>query len=265
MPQISFNCSSLVGQQAHYQADWQQSVIAVNQFYQPLETFGSRFDVMVADIVQLGFVAVDIWTAGQLNWAWATPEHINIAYEALEKHHVQVASLGGEFGETRAEFDSACRMAVGIGTTLLSGTLPLLFEDRDYVVQQLREYDLKLAIENHPEKHPREMLDKMGDGADGLIGTTVDTGWYATRGYDAGQAIMDLKDYLLHVHLKDVLAGDDHMNTGYGKGIVDIQKCLTTLKAISYQGDVSAENHSTDHDPSDELRAGLQLISSALA
>jgi L-ribulose-5-phosphate 3-epimerase len=265
MPQISLNCSSFVGQQAQYQADWTQSVAAVNQFYQPLETFGDRFVVMLAEVVKLGFGAVDIWTAGQLNWAWATPQHIKIAHDLFEKHHLQVASLGGEFGETRAEFDSACRMAVGVGTSLLSGTLPLLFEDRDYVVQGLREYGLQLAIENHPESHPGEMLDKIGDSAGGLIGTTVDTGWYATRGYDAARAIADLKDHLLHVHLKDVLAGDAHINCGYGKGIVDIQRCVTTLKAIGYQGDISVENHTTDHDPADELVAGLQLVTNALA
>ncbi len=264
MPQISFNCSNLVGQQARYKADWAQSVAAVNQFYQPLETFAKRFDTMLADIVELGFSAVDIWTAGQLNWAWATPEHIKIANDLVNKYQLQVTSLGGEFGETRSEFDNACGMAVGVGTSLLSGTLPLLFEDRDYVVQRLREYGLHLAIENHPESHPGEMLDKIGDGAGGLIGTTVDTGWYATRGYDAARAIADLKDYLLHVHLKDVLAGDAHVNCGYGKGIVDIQRCLTALKAIGYDGDVSIENHAVDHDPTDELQIGLSLVSNAL-
>ena len=264
MPQISLNCSSLVGRQAQYKADWQQSVASVNQFYQPLETFAGRFDMMLAEIVELGFSAVDIWTAGQLNWAWATPEHIKLAYELLNKHQLQVTSLGGEFGETRSEFDSACLMAVGVGTSLLSGTLPFLFEDRDYVVQRLREYGLQLAIENHPERHPGEMLDKIGDGAGGLIGTAVDTGWYATQGYDAARAIADLKDYLLHIHLKDVLGGKAHVNCGYGKGIVDIQRCLTALKAIGYTRDVSVENHATDHDPTTELREGLQIVSNFL-
>ena len=265
MPQISLNCSSFVGQQAHYQANWPESVSGVNQYYQPLETFGVRFDAMLAEVVKFGFDAVDIWTAGQLNWAWATPDHIKIARDLLVQRQVQVASLGGEFGETRSEFESACRMAVGVGTSLLSGTLPLLFEDRDYVIKQLRGYRLQLAIENHPESHPGEMLDKIGGGADGLIGTTVDTGWYATRGYDAARAIADLKDHLLHVHLKDVLAGDAHINCGYGKGIVDIQRCLTTLKAIGFEGDISVENHTTDHDPSDELRIGLKMVAQAFA
>lgn len=257
---ISLNGSSFVGQQAGYTADWQQSVAAVNQYYQPLETFYTRFEVLLNEVKSLGFSAVDIWTAGQLNWHWATAEHNEIAAALLKQHNLVVTSLGGEFGETRDEFESACRMAMTVGTSLLSGTLPLLFTDRKFVVEKLNEYELQLAIENHPERNPAEMLEKIGDG--GRIGTAIDTGWYATQGYDPAQAIVDLKDHLLHIHLKDVLPGKDHINCGYGKGVVPIKKCLDNLKAISYAHDISVENHATDHDPTTELRDALQIVNS---
>ncbi|MEZ4667294.1 MAG: TIM barrel protein [Anaerolineae bacterium] len=260
MNPISFNCSNLVGKQAQYQADWEKSVLAVNQYYQPIDTFAERFDAMLTGIAALGFTKVDVWTAGQLNWAWATSDHISLAGDMLQKRGMQVTSLGGEFGATQVEFDNACRMAVGVGTSLLSGTLPLLFTDRNYVVNKLRDNNLKLAIENHPERDPTEMLDKIGSGEGGLIGTAIDTGWYSTQGYDAAQAIIDLKDHLLHVHLKDVLAGPDHVNCGYGKGVVDIARCVSTLKTLGFTGDISIEIHAVDHDPTDELREGLQMV-----
>lgn len=261
---ISLNCSSLVGQQAGYQKTWPQSVAAVNEYYKPLETFADRFEKMLQGIQSLGFTVVDIWTAGQLNWAWATPEYIAIANNLLKKYAFTVTSLGGEFGSTRDEFESACRLALGVNTSLLSGTLPLLFTDRAYVVEKLRDYGLRLAIENHPERNPAEMIAKIGDGAAGRIGTSIDTGWYATQGYDAAQAIFDLKDHLLHIHLKDVFAGE-HVNCGYGKGIVPIDRCLKTLKEIDYQGDISVENHTVDHDPTDELRLALEQVKQAIA
>jgi len=264
MNTISLNCSSLVGQQAGYQKNWPQSVAAVNEYYKPLETFATRFEKMLQGIQALGFSAVDIWTAGQLNWAWTTPEHIIIADQLLKKYAFTVTSLGGEFGATRAEFENACQLALGINTSLLSGTLPLLFTDRDYVIEKLRAYDLRLAIENHPERNPAEMLEKIGDGTDGRVGTSIDTGWYATQGYDAAQAIFDLKDHLLHIHLKDVLAGE-HVNCGYGKGIVPIDRCLQSLKDIGYQHDISVENHTVDHDPTDELRIGLEWVNRAMS
>ncbi len=260
---ISLNGSSLVGQQVGYQKNWSQSVATVNEYYKTLDTFADRFEKMLQGVQALGFSALDIWTAGQLNWAWATPEHIAIAKNLLEKYDFTVTSLSGEFGQTREEFESACRLALGINTSLLSGTLPLLFTDRAYVVEKLRDYDLGLAIENHPERHPTEMLEKIGDGAEGRIGTSIDTGWYATQGYDAAQAIYDLKDHLLHIHLKDVLAGE-HINCGYGKGIVPIDRCLNALKEIGYPHDISVENHTFDHDPTDELRLALEWVKGGL-
>lgn len=257
---ISFNCSNFVGQQAGYRADWASSVAAVNAYYEPVTTFRGRFGAMLNAIHALGFEAIDIWTAGQLNWAWATREHIAAAHDLIAGMGMQVTSLGGEFGATRAEFERACRLAVGVGTTLLSGTLPLLFTDRLFVIDTLRAFGLKLAIENHPETHPGEMLDKIGDGAGGLIGTVVDTGWYSTQGYDAGRALADLRTHLMHVHLKDVLAGKEHYNCGYGRGMADIKRCVMTLKAIGYTGGISVEDHATDHDPTQEIGEAIQLV-----
>ncbi|MEO8610159.1 MAG: sugar phosphate isomerase/epimerase family protein [Chloroflexota bacterium] len=259
---ISLNGSSFVGQQVGYHVDWSQSVAAANYYYQPIDTFSVRFEQLLEQVKSLGFAAIDIWTVGQLNWAWATSEHHQLADSLLKQYQIQVTSLGGEFGETRAEFESACRLALSVGTSLLSGTLPLLFTDRDFVIQKLQEYQLKLAIENHPEKHPKEMLAKIGNSADGHIGTAIDTGWYATQGYDPAQAIFDLRDHLRHIHLKDVLAGKGHSNCGYGKGIVPIEDCLDALRAIGYTHDISVENHAIDHDPTQELRDGLAQLKS---
>lgn len=268
MNPISLNGSSFVGQQAGYSADWSTSVAAVNAYYSPLDTFDERFEAFLLAVKALGFSLLDIWTAGQLNWAWALPEHGQIAADLLDQHRITVVSLGGEFGATREELDSACRMAVGVGTRLLSGTLPLLYTDRSLALSLLRDYDLQLALENHPEKTPADMLAKLGDGEGGTLGTCVDTGWYATQGYDVPQAIRELGSTILHVHLKDVLAGyagGEHVNIGYGKGIVPIVACVDALKEIGYTGDISIENHTTDHDPTPELRDALALVRNHLS
>ena len=65
--------------------------------------------------------------------------------------------------------------------------------------------------ENHPEKSPQEVLALIGD-ADDVLGAAIDTGWWATQGYDPVQAIRDLRERLFHVHLKDVeAAGHPHL------------------------------------------------------
>jgi L-ribulose-5-phosphate 3-epimerase len=259
---VSFNCSNLVGQQAGYkpQNDWGSCVRAVNEYYSPLETFPARFECLVLAVRGLGFEALDIWTAGQLNWRWTTKEHAAVARELLDRHNMAVGSLGGDFGETPQEFLAACELAAGVGTRLLSGGCPLFNTDRQFVLGVLRDHDLILSIENHPEKNAREMLDKIGEADRDRVGTTVDTGWYATHAMDAVKAIQELEGRILHVHLKDVLPGNEHLNVGYGRGCVPLQECVQALRRIGYEGDFSVEEHAIDHDPLPEIAAARRLL-----
>lgn len=238
---------------------------AVNEFYRPLETFAERFEQLILDVKALGFDALDVWTPGQLSWRWAPGEHIAIARRLLEQHPMTVTSIGGEFGATTEEFVAACKLAVGVNTKLLSGTTTLLFSDRAFVIATLKKYDLRLAFENHPEKTPQEMLDKIGDGGEGWIGTAVDTGWYATQGYDAVKAIEALSGHIFHVHLKDVRAPGGHINCGYRQGCVPLEASVRALKKIGYNGDYSVENHAFDHDPTEELSNALPMVRRWLA
>jgi sugar phosphate isomerase/epimerase len=235
-------------------------VQALSDYYRPIATFPKRFEELILHVQALGFDALDVWQPGVLNWQWAASEHIASARTLLERHHMAVTSLAGEFGQTRDEFLSACQLAKGIQAPILSGLTDLLATDRDFMVDTLKEFDLKLALENHPEATAQEMLDEIGDGGGGRIGTAVDTGWYATRGYDVVQAIRELNTSILHIHLKDVLPGDEHINCGYGRGCVPLEACVQTLKEMGYTGDYSVENHTLDHDPDAELKEGGELV-----
>lgn len=263
MPTISLNCSSFVARQSGYPSphdSWESCVQAVNDFYSPLETFAERFELLIREVKALGFDALDVWTPGQLSWRWATQEHIVTARSLLERHRLTVTSLGGEFGATPVDFVAACQLAVGVNTQLLSGTTTLLSKDRAFVIAALREYGLRLAFENHPEKTPREMLDKITDDGQGRIGTAVDTGWYATQGYDVIEAVEELDGHIFHVHVKDVRAPGAHINCGFGQGCVPLEASVQALKRIGYPGDYSVENHAFDHDPTEELRAALPML-----
>ncbi len=77
-----------------------------------------------------------------------------------------------------------------------------------------------------PKKPPAELLAKIGDGGEGTIGAAVDTGWFGTQGYDAAVAIEELRDHLVHIHLKDVLAVGAHETCRYGEGVVPIERCV---------------------------------------
>lgn len=262
MSTISFMSANFVARQVGYNmtSGWGEGDRATNEYFRPIATFERRFDELLAEVRAMGFDNLDVWT-GHLNWAWATDEHVTIATRLLDKHKLRVTSMAGGFGSDVREFEAACKLAVRLGTKVLGGSTSFLFEDRSLVVSMLKSYGLKLAIENHPaEKSPQDMLEKIGDGGDGYIGTAVDTGWYGTQGYDAACAIEELSRYVFLVHLKDVLAAGAHETCRFGEGVVPVERCVRVLQQMGYDGDYSIEHEPESFDPTEDCVASLQML-----
>jgi L-ribulose-5-phosphate 3-epimerase len=257
---ISFMSANYVAKQVGYNMTrgWGQGDKATNEHFQPIETFRERFEELLRDVRALDFSAMDLWTA-QLNPTWATSEHINIAKELLRAYDLKVPSLGGWFGSTREEFETSCRIAEALGRPVLGGSTSMLQKDRPFVLETLRAAGLKLGLENHPEKTPQELRDKIGDG-EGLIGATVDTGWFGTQRYDAAKALEELADVLFYVHLKDVREEGQHNTCRYGEGIVPIRACVRTLARIGYQNAICVEHEPELFDPTEDVRASRELL-----
>jgi sugar phosphate isomerase/epimerase len=263
---ISFMTANYVARQLNFQMTrgWGQGDRAANDHFRPIETFTARFEEIVRDVRGLGFEAVDLWTS-HLNPAWATAAHVEAARQVLGRYGLQVASLAGWFGHTPAEFQAACRLAVALGTGLLGGSTAALEEHRRDVTVALRQHGLRLGLENHSEKTPAEMLAKIGDGDEDVIGTTVDTGWYGTQGFDAARAIEELGPHILHVHLKDVLAPGAHHSCRYGRGIVPVRAGVAALRRTGYRGPISIEHEPERYDPTEDVAANLAMLRQWLA
>jgi sugar phosphate isomerase/epimerase len=259
---ISFMGANLVAQQLDWNmtdGGWAAAERATNQYYAPLDTFAARFDDFLADVVRMGFAWVDVWTP-QLNGAWATDEHLATARDVIDRRGVRVASYAGGFGATEEEFTQACRVASSLGTRILGGSAALLATDRATVVDALESSDLVLAIENHPERNPAELIAQIGDGAGGRIGAAVDTGWWATQGFDAARAIEELAGSVLYIHLKDVRAVGGHDTCRYGEGVVPLRECVAAAHDAGYGGVISVEHEPETGDPRDDCVASRQLL-----
>ena len=257
--EISFMTANDVAAQIGYRmADWGDGDAATNAWYAPIETYRERFDALLARATGLGFRSIDLWTS-HLNPTWATEEHVGIAVDLIAQHRVRVVSLAGWYGATADEFAATCRVAVALGRPILGGQTSAWRRDRAAVLALLEEHDLRLGFENHPEKSSAEMLALIGDAPD-RVGTTVDTGWYGTQGYDAARAIEELGSRVLHVHLKDVRAVGRHDTCRYGDGVVPIEGCVRALAKIGYRGGISIEHEPETYDPTDEIVANAAML-----
>ena len=261
MNTISFMSANYVARQLGYRmtAGWGEGERAASEYFRPLESFARRFEEIVHDVKRLCFTAMDVWTA-HLAPAWATPEHIAIARDLLRQQGLTVPSVAGWFGSTEEEFEATCRVAAGLGAPVLAGSTSMLEKDREFVLECLERHDLRLGIENHPEKTPGELLTKVGDGGGGRIGVTIDTGWFATQGYDAAQAVNELAEHLLHIHLKDVREVGRHDTCRYAEGVVPLEACVRELRRADYRGAISVEHEPESFDPSEDCRLGREML-----
>jgi L-ribulose-5-phosphate 3-epimerase len=246
---ISFMSANYVARQTGYAMHgWAHGDSTTQDHFAPVETFAARLDEVLRDVRALGFEAIDVW-GGHLNQAWASDEHLAAAREALDRHGLRVTSHATYVG--RGEAERVCDIAAALGTALLGG----LAADAAAAVPVLRERGIRLGLENHPERTPAELLAKIGEAGD-VLGATIDTGWWATQGYDVALAIEELAAHVLHVHLKDVRAtGEPHETCRWGEGIVPIAQCVRVLRRVGYAGAIAIEHEPEALDPSDDLRA----------
>ena len=248
MPAIAFTTANFVARETGWSMHgWTHGDRATQEHFRELETYGERLDEVLARVRELGFDTVDLWGA-HLGTDWATDEHLSVAREALARHGVRVATYATWVDPTNVE--RACELARGIGTRVIGAGFS---GEPEALAPVLREHDVCLAVENHPERSPRELLSKIERGG-ATFGATVDTGWWGTQGYDAPRAIDELAEHVLHVHLKDVRAvGEPHETCPWGEGIVDIEACVRALQRSGYRGAFTIEHEPEDHDPSDEI------------
>lgn len=266
MNTLSFMSANYVARQLDYNMTegWMQGDAATQAYFKPIETYAERFESMIAEIVGLGFRAVDIWLA-HLHYAWATEEHVRIARTTLARRNLALVSMAGGFGGTRAEFEKACWLAQEMGAPVLGGNSALLTSDRAWMAETLRRYELKFGYENHPEKSIQELVDKVGQSDDDVIGFCVDTGWFGTYGVDAVAALRAVQPRLFHVYLKDVTAAGAHHTCRLGAGVVPIVDCLDALKQMGYAGAISIEHEPESYNPDADCRASLVLVERTLA
>lgn len=263
MQPISFMTACYVARALKFKmtGDWSQGDAATQAHFRPIDTYAERLEAYLEDISELGFEAVDFWLA-LLHWQWATDDHIAIARDFTDKYGMQRVSIGGDFGSNRREFEAACQLARKLDIRILGGNTVMLDEDRANTIAILREYDVVLAHENHSEKTPEEVLRRIGDDAPEQIMTTIDTGWYATHGYSAPQAIRELQGRIGHMHLKDIEKVGEHETCVFGEGVADIQGCVQALKEIGYEGPITLEHEPPDHDPTEEIGVCYERLKS---
>jgi len=254
----------------HMTEGWGQGDTATHAQFSPLATFAEQFGAMLAEIRALGFTSIDLWGA-HLHWRWATPEHIEIARQALAENRLTVRSYAAWVPGGAVELRGACRLCAALRIPTIAGQIELFGRQRAEALAILREFGVRYGIENHPEKTPAELLAKLGTGDEDLVGIALDTGWCGTQGWDTLAAVRELLPRIFTVHLKDVKAPRaaptgfalidlGHETCRLGDGVVPIASVVGLLREQAFRGPIGLEHEPEEFDPREDLRESLQRV-----
>lgn len=274
LPAPSFVTANFVARPLGYRMSkgWAQGDQASNDWFAPLETFETRFDALLAEIKALGFGSIDLWCA-HLHWRWATVHHVETAKALLAKHGLVVRSYPAWVMGGAADLRAACRLCATLDIPYFVGNCQLFAEDRAAAVAILREFGVGYAIENHPEKSPAELLARLGEGDEDVVGLGLDTGWCGTAKWDVLAAVRELAPRMFAIHLKDVKpprvsrSGLEFVDMGHetcrlGDGIVPIRAIVGHLHAIGFRGSIGIEHEPETYNPSQEVLESRERVES---
>jgi sugar phosphate isomerase/epimerase len=133
------------------------------------------------------------------------------------------------------------------------------FKDIGPLTALCKRYGVRVAYENGPERDANEIFRAI-NGGNAWVGANIDTGNMAAQGGDPAQAIRELGSRILHVHLKDVPAVGSHDCLAIGAGIVDVEGVLHALREQGYDGWLSIEIETANHDPTEEIIASAEYL-----
>lgn len=271
-PRLSFITANFVARELGYRMEggWGQGDTATQAWFSPLPTFAERFETMLLEVKALGFDAIDLWAA-HLHWRWATLVHLRSAKMLLAKHGLAVRSYAAWVPGDAADLHGACRLCAALDIPIIAGQIELVVRERAEATAILRKHGIRYAIENHPERSATELWQRLGEGDADVVGVALDTGWCATRKWDALAAVREFLPRIFSVHLKDVKAprgektGLEFVDLGHetcrlGDGVVPVQAIVALLRERDFRGPIGIEHEPEEFDPREEVRASRERV-----
>lgn len=111
------------------------------------------------------------------------------------------------------------------------------YEAMDDVEKLVKEFDIKIAIHNHPKPSlywDYHNLLKVCEGRDSRIGSCADINHFRRSGIDSLEALRALKGRIVSFHFGDISASGEDVPLGTGVG--EIPAILKELRAQNFKG-----------------------------
>ena len=197
-----------------------------------------------------------------------TDDQLKMVRQKLMDHGIRIVAygvVGFENNEKsmRSVFDFARKMRI---QTII--TEPA-YDDYSLIEKMVREYNIKIAIHNHPTPNkyvrPETVLSHI-KGLDERIGVCADTGHWMRIGINPVEAIRSMNGRIIDVHLKDLhdFGTRDTYDVPFGSGKANIHDILAELTLQNYHGYLTVEHENPKEldNPSPSVKKGIGYVKS---
>lgn len=168
-----------------------------------------------------------------------TTEQQNQIKDIAKSKDIKIVS-SGVWTPQREEWEKVFQFAKDMELEFISAEPAR--EDWDVVESLAKQYQMKLAVHNHPSEasywNPEILLDNISHRSD-LLGSTADIGHYKRMGIDPIPALKELEGRLIALHFKDIAPEgpeDKLEDVVWGKGILNVKGMLEELKRQNFKG-----------------------------
>jgi len=170
----------------------------------------------------------------------------------VKESGLQLYGCGVVYMRNEGEVHQAFDYAAAAGMKVIIGVPN--HELLDLVNRKVGEFDIQVAIHNHGPGDqlyptPESAYNRIRD-YDSRLGLCIDAGHTQRSDIDPSESVLEFRDRLLDVHIKDVSAATREGSTvEIGRGVINIPKLLKTLGDVEYTGTVAFEHEKDPDDP----------------
>ena len=182
----------------------------------------------------------------------SSDEQINRVMSKFKEAGINIYTVGVIYMKTKEGVDAAFNYAKKVGVKMIVGVPN--YDLIAYSEQKVKEFDIKLAIHNHgPEDAlypaPGDVYQRIKN-LDPRMGMCIDIGHSLRAGTAPEKAILDFKNRLFDLHIKDInIAEKDAKAIEIGRGVIRFEEVVESLRKIKYQGMCSIEFEKDMTDP----------------
>ena len=182
----------------------------------------------------------------------ATKEQMDELKKVCASHGVDGYTLGPIYMHSEAEVDCAFAYAGRYEVPFFIGVPD--YELIDYTIKKVKDTGIKVAIHTHgpdgaafPDIY--KIVELVKDPSLG-VGACLDLGHCVRMGQNVAQILVDYKDWIYDLHIKDETAATPAGQTWeMGRGVIDFVPIAQALRQSGYKGVMSVEFEKNGSNP----------------